>query len=329
MENNNTENTDSYDILIIGAGAAGMSAAQYAARANLRTLVLEEKSEGGQAVYIDRLENYPGIPEPVNGFDFAVAMKNQAKSFGAEFLRARVCGIEKTGGTEDGYEVTVETGSAGAHTQKIRTSCIILATGAEHRKLGVPGEAEYFGRGVSYCATCDGPFFRNKRIVVVGGGDAACDEANFLSRLTGKVTMIHRKPSFRAQKAVADKVLSNPNIRVIFNTVVTEIQGGPEGTVSSVALRNVADGETSQLPCDAVFIFVGMTPRTELAATIRTDGNGYIVTDENMATSVPGIFAAGDIRAKPFRQIITAAADGAVAAHSAAEYLAARKAPGN
>ena len=158
-----------------------------------------------------------------------------------------------------GREVTVETGSAGAHTQKIRTSCIILATGAEHRKLGVPGEAEYFGRGVSYCATCDGPFFRNKRIVVVGGGDAACDEANFLSRLTGKVTMIHRKPSFRAQKAVADKVLSNPNIRVIFNTVVTEIQGGPEGTVSSVALRNVADGETSQLPCDAVFIFVSNT----------------------------------------------------------------------
>ncbi len=313
-----------YDVIIIGGGAAGMSAAQYAARSNLKVLVIEEKTEGGQAVFIDRLENYPGIAEPVNGFNFSLTMKKQAEDFGAEFLRTKVTGIDRAG---DGYEISVE-GEYAGKSGKFNTLTIIIATGAEHRKLGIPGEDEYFGRGVSYCATCDGPFFRNKKIAVIGGGDAACGEADFLSRLTDDVTVIHRKPHFRAQKAVADKVLSNPKIKVIFNTVVMEIKGGGSGTVESLVLRNIQTGEGSEIKCDAVFIFIGMTPRTELTATVEMDGNGYIITDENMATSVPGIFAAGDIRAKPFRQIITAASDGAIAAHSAAEYISNLKADG-
>lgn len=318
------ENKQNYDVVIIGGGAAGMTAAQYAARANLRALVIEEKAEGGQAVYIDRLENYPGVPDPVNGVDFALAMKKQAEQFGAEFMRAKVTGIEKSG---DAYEISTEnTGATGAaESGRLHAPTVILATGAEHKKLGVPGENEYYGRGVSYCATCDGPFFRNKRIVVVGGGDAACDEASFLARLTDDVTMIHRKPQFRAQKAVADNVLSNPKITVLFNTIVTEIKGGENGAVASITLKNVRTGETAERGCDAVFIFIGMLPRTELAATVRTDENGYIATDERMETSMPGVFAAGDLRAKPFRQVITAAADGAVAAHSAAEHIASLK----
>lgn len=312
------ESKTAYDVIIIGGGAAGMSAAQYAARSSLRVLVIEEKAEGGQAVLIDKLENYPGIGEPVNGFDFAVTMKKQAEDFGAEFLRTKVTGIDKSG---KGYEISIEDNDSSGETKKLYSLVVIVATGAEHRKLGIPGEKEYYGKGVSYCATCDGPFFRNKKIAVIGGGDAACDEASFLSRLTDNVTIIHRKPGFRAQKAVADKVLSNPKIRVIFNTVVTEIKGGENGAVSSLTLRNIQNGEGSEIPCDAVFIFIGMTPRTELTATVKMDSNGYIITDENMATSVPGIYAAGDIRAKPFRQVVTAASDGAIAAHSAAEYI--------
>ncbi len=318
------ENAVSADVIVIGAGAAGMSAAQYAARSGLSTLVLEEKAEGGQAVFIDRLENYPGILEPVNGFDFSQAMKKQAESFGAAFSRGKICGIEKTAG---GFVISLENDGAESAAQNLTAAAVIIATGAEHRKLGVPGEDKYFGRGVSYCAACDGPFFKGKRIAVVGGGDTACDEAEYLSRLTDTVIMIHRKPSFRAQKALAARVLANPAIKTVFDTVVEEIKGGDNGAVSALSLKNVKTGERTELACDAVFIFVGMIPRGELAAAVKpemlkTDENGYIITDESMATSVAGIFAAGDIRKKPFRQVITAAADGAVAAHSAAEYIA-------
>ncbi len=303
-----------YDIIIIGAGAAGLAAAQYAGRSNLRTLVIEEKSEGGQAVLIDQLENYPGILEPVNGFDFASNMKEQAVKFGAQFAYGKVTGI---GRREDIFQVPVETGDGNPVTYVSKT--VLLATGAEHRHVGCPGEREYYGRGVSYCATCDGPFFRNKHIVVVGGGDAACDEAGFLAHLTDRVTMVHRRDTFRAQKGIAERTLHNPHIKVRFDTVVTEIKGTDpvSGKVNAVTLQNVKTGEKEDLPCDAVFVFVGMIPRTELAALAKKDEQGYIVTDENMQTSIRGLFAAGDIRSKPFRQIVTAAADGAIAAHAA------------
>lgn len=305
-----------YDIIIIGAGAAGLSAAQYAARANLSTLVIEEKNEGGQAILIDKLENYPGFFEPVSGWDFSVNMKKQAEAFGAEFLYAKVTGIGKK---DILFHIPLEA-IEGNEVKTLKSKTVILATGAEHRKLHVPGEQEFFGRGVSYCATCDGPFFRNKHILVVGGGDSACDESSFLSHLTETVTIIHRRDTFRAQKALAERTLNNPRIKVRFNSAIKEIRG-TDGKVSSVLLTDTQTGETSELPCDAVFVAIGLDPRTELASLAKKDESGYILTDENMHTSIPGLFAAGDVRAKSFRQIVTAASDGAIAAHEAASCI--------
>jgi thioredoxin reductase (NADPH) len=303
-----------YDLIIIGAGAAGLSAAQYAGRSNLKTLVIEEKGAGGQALLIDRLENYPGIIEPVNGYDFSENMKKQAIRFGAEFIDGKVTGLGRKGDT---FVVPLEAPEDTPVTYTART--VLLATGAQHRKLGIPGETELYGQGVSYCATCDGPFFRNRHIVVVGGGDAACDEANFLAHLTDRVTIIHRKGKFRAQKALAARTAKNPHITTRFNTIVREIRGAdtPEHRVSSILLENSETGKMETLDCDAVFIFVGMVPNTDLASLAKKDEGGYLVTDEHMQTSIHGLFAAGDVRSKSFRQIVTAAADGAIAAHSA------------
>ena len=304
-----------YDLIIIGGGTAGLAAAQYAGRSNLKTLVIEEKGEGGQANLIDRLENYPGIPEPISGYDFSASMKKQAIQFGAEFIYGKVMGLGRKGFT---FQVPLESEGGNPRTYESRT--VLLATGADHRKLDIPGEDEFYGKGVSYCATCDGPFFRNKHIVVVGGGDAACDEAGFLAHLTDRVTMIHRKDHFRAQKAIAERTISNPHIRVRFNTRVLEIQGAEDGMakVGSVLLEDTETGAKEEMVCDAVFIFIGMDPKTELASLAKKDEGGYIVTDEHMQTSIRGLFAAGDVRSKSFRQIITAASDGAIAAHSAA-----------
>ena len=316
------------DVVIIGAGAAGLAAAQYAARLGLGVLVIEERCEGGQAAFIDRLENYPGLAEPVSGLDFAQNMKRQAEGFGAAFLRGKVVGIEKA---DQRFALSLEAESAEGEAKALQAKAVILATGAERRKLGAAGEDELFGRGVSYCAACDGPFFRGKRVAVVGGGDAACDEAECLSRIAESVVMIHRRDAFRAQKALAQRVLANPAIRTVFNSTVEEIRGGQNGAVSSIILKDAKTGELSQLECAAVFVSVGMAPSSGLAAAVRPkalerDESGYIIADERMETSCAGIFAAGDVRKKPFRQVITAAADGAVAAHSAAEYIAALKA---
>lgn len=299
-----------YDIIIIGAGAAGMAAAQYACRSNLKVVVLEEKAPGGQAVLIDSLENYPGYAEPINGFEFAESMRKQAVGFGAEFSFEHVEKVEKTAKTS--FTVTA---SSNTYTAPV----VILATGAEHRKLGVKGEQELQGKGVSYCATCDGPFFKNKHIVVVGGGDAACDEALFLANLTDTVTMVHRRDAFRAQKALATRTLNNPHITALFDTTVKEIKG--DNAVRSVILQNVKTNEERELACDAVFFFVGMNPNTALFPDLAKDKAGYIMTDEDMRTSVEGLYAAGDVRAKSFRQIVTAVADGAIAAHAAAAYI--------
>jgi thioredoxin reductase (NADPH) len=298
-----------YDLVVIGGGAAGLSAAQYGARANLRTLLVEEIAAGGQALLIDALENYPGIAGPVNGYDLAETMRRQAESFGASFLSASATALRK-----EGSRFALET-SEGA----IAAKAAILATGAKHRHLGVPGEAELSGRGVSYCATCDGPFFKGKRMLVVGGGDAACDEAMFLAKLSDKILMVHRKGRFRAQRALAERVLKNPSIEVRFDTVVERISGTSK--VQSVVLKEVSTGRSREEAVDAVFVFVGSIPQTALAPEAEKDEGGFIVTDERMATSVRGLFAAGDVRASPFRQIVTAAADGAVAAHAASAYI--------
>ncbi len=299
-----------YDLIIIGGGAAGLGAAQYAARANLETLVIEEMAHGGQALLIDKLENYPGILEPIDGYGWSEIMKNQAENFGAEFGFTTVNKINKLGKE---FQLDTDNGVLSA-------KAVIVATGAKHRHLGAAGEEELSGRGVSYCATCDGPFFKGKRILVVGGGDAACDEAMFLSKLTDKLVMIHRKDRFRAQKALAARVLANPKIEVRFDTVVESIKG--DKAVETVSLKELKTGKIYEEAFSAVFIFVGSIPQTGfMPEDCAKDDNGYLVTDENMETNIKGLFAAGDVRTTPFRQVVTAVSDGAIAAHSAAKYI--------
>ena len=298
MENIDIEE---FDYIIIGAGAAGLASAQYAARGGLKTVILEGMAEGGQIMQITELENYPGVFPVVNGIDFIKKMREQAVSFGAKIQTAQVLSIDKI---ENKFVIKTK-------NKTFTAPFLCIATGAVHRNLEVPGEKELTGRGVSYCAVCDGPFFRNKKIVVIGGGDSACSEATYLSSISGDVSIIHRRDSFRAQKSVIDKMLA-AGVKPIYDTVVESINGSNK--VESVTLKNVKTGETSELKTDAVFIFTGMIPQTELVGMLPKDDAGYLITDENMETSMPGLFAAGDVRSKPFRQIVTAVADGAIAA---------------
>ena len=300
--------TISYDYIIVGAGPAGLAGAQYAARSGLKTLVLDPAGAGGQVLQIFELENYPGVYPVVNGADYMDKMREQAEAFGAEVQMAQVTSIDKRGAD---FSISTK-------NKNFTAPCICIATGAIHRNLDVPGEKEFTGRGVSYCATCDGPFFRDKKIVVVGGGDSACSEAIYLSTISNDVSIIHRRDKFRAQKAVVDKMLA-AGVKPIYDTVVKAISGSVK--VESVTLENVKTGEQTQMTTDAVFIFTGMLPQTELIEMLPKDPAGYILTDENMETSVPGLFVVGDVRSKPFRQIVTAVSDGAIAAHVASERI--------
>ncbi|MFA6688404.1 MAG: thioredoxin-disulfide reductase [Sphaerochaetaceae bacterium] len=298
------------DILIIGAGPAGLAAAQYGARAARRTTMIEELAPGGQALTIDSIENYPGVNKTISGYELGMQFQDQAERFGAELVYATVQSVDKD---EDNFVVKTTEGEYVAPT-------VILCTGAKHRPLGVPGEEEYKGKGVSYCATCDGPFFRNKKILVIGGGDSACTEALYLAKLTDKVTLIHRRDRFRAQQEIADRVMRDPKITVKLQHTVESIEGDGD-KVDRVVLRNLATDEVYTEEFDAVFVFVGMIPQTSLVPEAKKDDAGYIVTTCRMETSIPGLYAAGDVRDTPFRQIVTAAADGAVAAHCASEYI--------
>lgn len=305
MENLETEK---FDYVIIGAGCAGLASAQYAARGGLSVLVLDLAGAGGQVLQIADLENFPGVFPAVDGATYMMTMQKQAESFGAKIVQAQVLSIDKTGGS-----FLVKTKKA-----SYEATCLCIATGAIHRNLEIPGEKELSGRGVSYCATCDGPFFRNKKIVVVGGGDSACSEAIYLSTISGDISIIHRRDKFRAQQAVIDKMLE-AGVKPVYDSVVKSING--QGRVQSVTIENVKTGEQSVLSTDAVFIFTGMLPQTDLVEMLPKDPSGYILTDENMETSVPGLFAAGDVRSKPFRQVVTAVSDGAIAAHVASERI--------
>jgi thioredoxin reductase (NADPH) len=298
------------DVLILGAGPAGLSAAQYAGRAKLRALVIEQLAPGGQVLSIDRLENYPGDLKPRSGYDFAGDMRRQAENFGATIINDTVLSLRRE---RDCFIAGL--GSGG----ELRSRAVILATGAVHRTLDIPGEAEYTGRGVSYCATCDGPLFRGKKILVIGGGDAACDEARFLSLLSDQILLVHRRDAFRAQAGLVHLVLQNPRIEARLNTRPLEIRGSKR--VSSALLENTATREQYEEPADAVFIFAGTIPQTALVPDAETDEAGYIVTDQRMASSIPGLFVAGDVRSSPFRQVVVAAAEGAIAAHCAADYI--------
>ena len=301
--------TPEWDLVVVGGGPAGMTAAQYGARANLRTLVIEEMAAGGAVLLISDMENYPGFPEPVNGYEFSEAMRQQTENFGAVFKSATADSITKKNNI-----FTVETSDG-----PVTSWTVVLSTGAKHRHLGAPGEEEFSGRGVSYCATCDGPFFKNKKMLVVGGGDSACDEASYLANLTEKVVMIHRRDRFRAQKVLADRVQNNSNIEVRLNHTLEGIQG--ESKVGRVVLKKTDSGETYEEEFDAVFIFIGADPQTSMAPDLEKDDTGYLITNQNMETSLKGFFAVGDVRATPFRQVVVAAGEGAVAAHMAAAHI--------
>ncbi len=297
------------DLVIIGAGTAGLSAAQHAREAGLDTLVIEEMAPGGQALTINELQNFPGCGEGTTGIEFAMGLEKQTRSFGVEFLNSPALSIEKRG---DRFFIK-------SPKDDIEAGAVILATGSAKNKAEIPGEADLSGKGVSYCATCDGPFFKNKRILVIGGGDSACDEAMYLSKLSNRVSLVHRGTKLSARAALAEKVLNNPNITVRLETRVTAIRGDKK--VDSVLLDNSDGGET--LSVDGVFIFTGSSPRSELApAEVSKDHNGRVITDEMMHSSLPGFFAAGEVRNTPFRQLVVAAGEGAVAALGAARYLA-------
>jgi len=301
------------DLIIVGAGPAGLTAAQYGARANLKVLVIEQMGPGGQVLVIDVLENYPGNVEKISGYEFSQALYKQAESFGASFLTETVTCIKKDG------HFFMEL----ANGKTLTAYAVILATGSKPGLLGVPGEKEFSGKGVSYCATCDGNFFKGKKMFVVGGGDAACEEARYLSHLTDKIVLIHRRDSFRAQKALAERTMKNPNIQVRFNTVIKEIKGDKK--VKSVVLGETTSTRVYEEETDAVFIFAGVVPQTSLVAgnklKAELDESGHVITNQKMETNIPGLYAVGDIRSGAFRQVVTAAADGAIAAHNASEYI--------
>jgi len=301
------------DVLVIGAGPAGLTSAIYARRAGLGTTVLERLVPGGQAALTDAIENYPGFEEPIQGLQLTEAMRRQAEGFGATFRTAEVQGIEPSPPPAE-QVVRLRDGV-------VRSRAVIIASGARHRRLGIPGEDRLWGKGISCCAQCDGMFYRGKRVVVVGGGDTAVKELLFLTRFAESITLVHRRDRLRATQVLQDKLLSlDDQVHVAWNTVAEEILG--EERVEGVRVRNVQTGADRVLECDGVFMYVGFTPNTEpFRGTVETDESGYIVTDETMATSVPAVFAAGDCRRKLFRQIVTACGDGATAAFAADQYL--------
>ena len=300
-----------YDLIIIGSGPAGLSAAVYGKRAGLNLLVIEEKPmSGGQVLNTDTVDNYLGMPG-VGGFDMGMKFKEHADAAGTEFKTASVTAVR-----DEGAVKIVETSDGTSY----ETRAVILATGAEHASLGVSGEEAYRGKGVSYCATCDGAFFRNKDVAVVGGGDVAVENALYLARLCRKVYLIHRRDSLRAAKSLQDKLMTCENVEILWSRTVQEIYGS--GLVEGVKLLQVAEHTQENLSVEGVFIAVGMHPNTEaFRDTVVCDDRGYVIAGEDCATETQGIFAAGDLRTKQVRQIITAVADGACAVASVERYL--------
>ena len=298
-----------YDIIIVGGGPGGLACGQYSARAGRKTVIIEEMAPGGQCMIIDEIENYPGL-EKLSGYELATKFEQQATGFGCEIAYATVSSLKVL---EDGT-FSLDT-TDGEYTSPV----VVIATGAKHRNLEVPGEQELIGHGVSYCATCDGPFFRKKKILVCGGGDSACQESMYLRKLSDDVTVTHRRDRFRAQASIV-KAMTDAGIKTKMNTTVQSING-ENNKVASVTFLNKETGETYTEAFDGVFIFVGNIPQSQLVPETVKDEGGFIRTDARMMTSIPGLFAVGDVRDTVFRQIVTAAADGAIAAHYASEYI--------
>lgn len=299
-----------YDVMIIGGGPAGLSAAIYSARGGLKTALFEKALIGGQINVTDEVENYPGFPESLSGYDLTERMRQQAERFRAEFIDAEVTAIGM-----EGLCKIIET-----RENTYRTKSLIVCTGAHPRLLNVPGEERFTGKGVSYCATCDGALYRDKVVAVVGGGDSAIEEGLFLTRFAKKVIVIHRRHELRAQKIIQDRAFANPKMEFIWDTVVQEIHG--ETKIEKLELVNRNTKQISFLPVDGIFIYVGILPNNELLESrLELDSAGFVLTDEYMHTNVPGIYAAGDIRHTVLRQVVTATSDGAVAAWSAEKWI--------
>lgn len=300
-----------YDMIVVGGGPGGYTAALYAARAGLDTLVLEKLSAGGQMALTEEIDNYPGFEEGIDGFTLAEKMQRQAERFGARSEYAQVEHMDLTAAPK-----VLETSEG---TFYART--VVLATGANPRELGVEGEAALVGRGVAYCATCDGMRYKGKTVVVVGGGNSAVEDALLLSRIAQKVILVHRRDTLRATKVYHKPLEAAENIEFCWNSTVAELVHGDQ--LTGVRLKDVHTGEETLVPCDAVFVSVGRKPATELVkGQLELDKSGYVVADETTKTNLPGVYAVGDVRTKVLRQVVTAVADGAVAAHMAEEYLA-------
>lgn len=304
--------TEIYDLIIIGAGPAGLAAGIYAQRTGLKTILLEKAGPGGLICLTDKIENYPGFPEAVGGFDLAERIRRQAENLGLpiEIAEVKALEIEKAGG-----QAVVKTAD-----NDYRALAVILAVGSWPKPLDIPGEKGFAGRGVSYCAVCDGAFFKGKIVAVVGGGDSALEEAIYLSQLAKEVLIVHRRDRLRAADLLQKRAQAKNNIKLLLNFQPKEIKG--DGQVRSLVLEEVAGGQTQEVAVDGIFISIGYQPATGfLKGLVKLDDIGFIMTDENMLTSRPAIFAAGDCRRKLFRQAVTAAADGAVAALSAQRYI--------
>ncbi len=304
------ESEKPYDVIILGGGPAGLTAGLYTSRARLHTLLTEVGLLGGQMTTTEMIENYPGFPQGVTGDELSRLMEEQAKRFGLEIINHEIAEV-----IVDGQLKRVRTGEA-----TYSCKALIICTGAEYRKLGVLGEKEFTGRGVSFCATCDGAFFRDNRVVVIGGGDSALTEALFLTKFVKELTIIHRRDALRATKIYQERALANPKIKFLWDSVPQEIKG--DQVVKSIIVKNVKSGEVRELETDGVFMFVGLTPRTLfLKGLVELDEAGYVVTDPDGKTSVKGVFAAGDCTKKLLRQVATAVGDGATAAFAAEKYI--------
>jgi len=300
-----------HELAIVGAGPAGLTAAIYAGRAGLAPTVIERQMPGGQMAMAFLIENFPGFPEGLTGLELAERMRQQAERFGAQF---RAGAVQRIVPQDPGVSLDLD-------SESLRAGAVIIATGACPRPLGVPGEKELLGHGVSYCATCDGPLYRGETVAVVGGGDHAVQEALFLARFVERVHLIHRRDQLRAAKLLQQQALADEKIHPVWNSVVTEILGA-SGNVEGLQVRDVVTGQVSTLEVAAVFACIGTDPQSEPAAgAVDLDEQGFIIVDAALRTSAPGVFAAGDVRSGSLRQVVTAAADGALAARSAEQYL--------
>ncbi len=301
-----------WDVAIVGGGPAGLTAAMYAARAGLNTVVFERGEVGGQVALTDWVENYPGFPEGIEGPALMERMKEQAVKFGTQILLDEIEGLRRAPD-----RTLVLTGV----DSEYQARTVIIATGSDPRRLGVPGEDTYYGRGVSYCAVCDGHFFQGKRVAVIGGGNSAKTEALYLSNLARTVYLIHRRQQFRGERILEERVRARENIQLVLDTVVDEILG--DQMVTGVRVRNVKTQETRVIPLEGVFVYIGLIPNSDFVrGFVDLDEQGHVITNEHMETNQPGVFAAGDIRSGSLRQITTSVGDGAIAATRAGEYIA-------